>query len=201
MREFELTKKLGILLHLKHWQIFLLFFSPLILLGLFAFMITVVPISSDILLLINPILMLAFTFLYFGLVWVYGVNLHKKLPKDTNMKIRRFKLFFSITAVYPIVFFTITFLLFFEINVLFLLFLFFIIAIPLHLFVLFSSVYTFIFMAKELRSVEMQKEATFRDYVETLILLSIFFPLGVWIIQPKINKIFSNEKTGTIQMP
>jgi hypothetical protein len=37
---------------------------------------------------------------------------------------------------------------------------------------------------------ELQKEADFNQYMPELLLLC-FFAIGVWIIQPRINKIFS----------
>jgi hypothetical protein len=46
------------------------------------------------------------------------------------------------------------------------------------------------FASKSLKAVELQRTVTFRDYVADFFLFW-FFPIGVWFIQPKINKIFN----------
>ncbi|MNL47293.1 hypothetical protein D3C87_1700740 [compost metagenome] len=64
--------------------------------------------------------------------------------------------------------------------------------IPLHLFSIFCLIYTLYFNAKSLKAVETRKPVTFSDFAGEFFLLW-FFPVGVWIIQPRINKIFSED--------
>jgi hypothetical protein len=55
---------------------------------------------------------------------------------------------------------------------------------------------TYLFMvwyiSKSLKTIELHKEAQFSEYILTLILLW-FVPLGIWVIQPRINKIFDPD--------
>lgn len=54
------------------------------------------------------------------------------------------------------------------------------------------------YISKSLRTVELQKEAQFSEYISTLIVLW-FVPVGIWIIQPRINKIFdSDSESGEV---
>jgi len=58
---------------------------------------------------------------------------------------------------------------------------------------LFCVFYIFYFNAKSLKAVELQRPVTFGDYIGEFFLL-LFFPIGVWIIQPRINKIFEEKE-------
>lgn len=61
--------------------------------------------------------------------------------------------------------------------------------------------YVFYFMAKALKSVETQSEVSFTDCIGDFMLL-IFLPIGIWFIQPRINKIFAAEpEPETINIP
>jgi hypothetical protein len=57
---------------------------------------------------------------------------------------------------------------------------------------MFFIFYSLYFIAKELKSVELQKPVTFSDFAGEFFLLW-FFPIGIWIIQPRINKIFESK--------
>jgi len=63
--------------------------------------------------------------------------------------------------------------------------------IPIHLFSMFCIFYCMYFIAKEFKSVEVQKPVTFSDFAGEFFLLW-FFPVGIWILQPRINKIFQS---------
>ncbi len=52
--------------------------------------------------------------------------------------------------------------------------------------------YCAFFVAKALKSVEQDRSATLKEYAWD-ILLFLFFPVGVWYLQPRINKIFSDQ--------
>jgi len=66
------------------------------------------------------------------------------------------------------------------------------ILIPLHLFAMVCAFYCFSFVAKCLARVETGKAQPFSKYAGTFLLLW-FFPLGVWIIQPKINRLYREQ--------
>ena len=61
------------------------------------------------------------------------------------------------------------------------------ILIPLHLFSMFCMFYLLYFCSKTIKSIELKREALFGDYIGEFLLLW-FFVIGIWIIQPKINK-------------
>ena len=60
--------------------------------------------------------------------------------------------------------------------------------------------YSVIFVAKILQTVELQKvkrEVKFSDYAGEFFAL-LYFPIGLWWIQPRINKIFSKDQAYPI---
>src|SRR5215472_11683248 len=60
---------------------------------------------------------------------------------------------------------------------------------PLHLFAMLCLIYSYRFVAKSLALQEKCRFLTFLDYYRSFFLLW-FFPIGVWCIQPKINKLY-----------
>ncbi|MBV6645062.1 MAG: hypothetical protein KI790_06420 [Cyclobacteriaceae bacterium] len=52
--------------------------------------------------------------------------------------------------------------------------------------------------SKALRTVEQGTEATFGQYLK-YVLLTIFWPIGIWWIQPKLNRIIAENTTGNIR--
>ena len=63
---------------------------------------------------------------------------------------------------------------------------------PFHLFSIFSSFYSFYIEAKLLKTVEIQQKAEINNYIREFILFWIFI-IGIWFIQPRINRIFEQE--------
>ena len=64
--------------------------------------------------------------------------------------------------------------------------------IPLHLFSMSCIFYCLYFNAKALKTVEWQKPVTFSDFAGEFFLIW-FFPIGIWIIQPRINQLFDTN--------
>jgi len=54
----------------------------------------------------------------------------------------------------------------------------------LHILSMFGLIYSFFYVAKTFKTVELQREVSFSDFAGDFFLL-LFFPIGVWIIQPK----------------
>jgi hypothetical protein len=52
-----------------------------------------------------------------------------------------------------------------------------------------SYVYCHIYVSRLLKSVELGKRVQVADFFGDFILI-LFFPIGVWIIQPRVNKLF-----------
>ncbi|MEJ2004976.1 MAG: hypothetical protein P8X57_08460 [Cyclobacteriaceae bacterium] len=66
------------------------------------------------------------------------------------------------------------------------------IIIPFHLFAMFCIFYTLYYNAVTLRSIELNREPDMTEYAVEMILFWIW-PIGIWILQPRINAILSNE--------
>lgn len=64
----------------------------------------------------------------------------------------------------------------------------FLIIFPLHLFSMFCIFYLMYKAAKTIKIAEVQKPVSFGDFAGEFFLLW-FFPIGIWILQPKINKL------------
>lgn len=176
------------LLTLKHWQLFgLLMGLPLIFqfVAIGSFMTSV---NTTMFFIVFAIMMVFFGGLFFGWFYALGTNLHKKLPVTATMNLTRFKIFLFIPLAY------ILFLCVFMFGM----FLssdgqpnpaIFAIIVPLHLFSMFCIFYCLYFNAKALKTVEWQKPVTFSDFAGEFFLIW-FFPIGIWIIQPRLNKLF-----------
>ncbi len=195
----------------KHWQLFLLTFGIPMLLQFIGMGYLISNISTqtnpDFRNIINyigfsPFIMIIFTAIFYGWFWSIAIGLQNKLPKNINMKIKRFKIFFFV----PIIYYTLFTLAFVWIitsiitsetmenelvfNPTFIAGLLLII-IPLHLFSIFCMFYSLYFAAKTLKTVELQRETSFSDFAGEFVSIW-FYPIGIWIIQPKINKIIED---------
>lgn len=147
-----------------------------------------------------PVMMVVFMTAFF--VWFYtlGTRLHARLPQGVNLKINLFRLFLLLPAIYIMVLMAGMFSFFNGIintgpsdpafnpasiaGIMSIVF-------PLHLLCMFGMFYCLRFNAKALKSVELGRMAKFSDYVGEFFLLW-YFPVGLWILQPRINKIFDS---------
>ena len=188
-------------LKLKHWQLFgLLIGIPLVFQSVtIGSMMSSNGFTDSFLLF--PIMMILFVTLFFSWFYAIGTNLHKKLPPTVNMKLGRFKLFLFIPVAYMLLISIYMVSIYSRdltagvqpgLGIAALI-------VPLHLFSMFCIFYCLHFVAKELKAVEWQRPVTFSDFAGEFFLIW-FFPLGVWNIQPRINKLFntSSENSETI---
>jgi hypothetical protein len=127
--------------------------------------------------------------------WFYSVvvNLNKKTPDTVMMNLTKFKCLFFIPIICAFLGYILSYFFLFnfvsnggQVN----LAAFIPIIIIFVLFQMFCSFYCIYFASKSLKTVELQRTVTFKDYVAEFFLF-LFFPIGVWFIQPKINKIFN----------
>ncbi|MCD4705291.1 hypothetical protein K8R66_04430 [bacterium] len=130
--------------------------------------------------MIMPLIMLIFMALFISWFYTLGTGLYYKLPQGNNLNVKFFKFNLIYTIIYSIVF---------MVNFGFggivnfgLLFLF-------HLYAMFGIFYGLYFISKTLVSVEKQQIAKFGDYFDVLFMFW-FFPIGIWVLQPRIIKIF-----------
>lgn len=186
----------------KHWQLFLLTFGiPMII--QFVMMGTIFTNvgsenSPDPTFMLNyikffPIMMLIFMGVFFGWFWSVAVGLQRKVPEDVKMKVKKFKIFFFIPMAY--IFFMIL-LMGIQMNGLMtngtepsggLIGGLAAVIVPLHLFSMFCIFYSLYFVAKTFKTVELQREVKFSDFAGEFFMIW-FYPIGIWIVQPKINK-------------
>ncbi len=195
---------MNLFLRAKHWQLFLLSFGiPMLLeiimmVGIFSHLMAhpgAAPNVPDILndIKLFPIIMLLFMGVLLGWQWSVAVGMQKMVPAAVKMKVTKFKVFFFIPVVYiTLIMITVFFALSSNFPDLvdsgFRIFIPFLIIFPLHLFSMFCLFYCLYFVAKTLKTVELQREVSFNDFVGEFF-LSWFFPIGVWILQPRINKL------------
>lgn len=192
----------------KHWQVFLLTF---VLPFLFQIVMTgaviiqfqslepgeVPKFPSNLFLLFAIVMLLYITFL-FGWYWSIAIGLKEKLPQELKLKYERFKVFFFSPLVYFILFgffmsyFSELILNGEEPNFVFLLPIFLLVFL-LHFYSMFCMIFIMYFTAKTIKSIELQREAHFSDYVLEFFLVW-FLPVGIWILQPKINSFLSEGK-------
>lgn len=215
---------INLFLRAKHWQLFLLIFAlPMLLHMVFVGIVMSRAVAND-----NPaeifglfkwfpVLMIVYTFGLFGWLWSVGVGLQKHLPEGVTMKVGRFKIFLGIAMAYIILLscwmayffgYVVDDLIQYQefgehqappdlsflkwLTVIF----------PMHIFSMFAIFYSFYFNAKTFRSIELGRQARSDDYLGQFFLFWFWF-VGVWIMQPKINKIVdgtlkrSTERSGT----
>ena len=201
-------------LQLKHWQIFVITFA----LPFFLYLVAIVVMMATVFANVNsPNPLEAFSLGQFGLLglvalvwiaalvttvsWVFNVatGLYRKLPPGNPMKIRRFYFAFFYPMVYAIVVWSVMLVFISQANTMeakgdaqgFPMFLAY---IPFLFIFHFGAIaclfYIIYFIAKSLKSVELQREALAKDYTAEFVLIWFSF-IGIWFIQPRINEIFS----------
>ncbi len=181
-------------LKIKHWQLFILFIGIFIItqVGL-----NFMPINRKLLLqlfnlpIILPVMIVLLLWLY-----VVGVNLYKTLPTNVKMNFTLFKiaLLGSLLCTFFIGFFFIKLINSPIAENTPSHFSFFLSIIPFHLLSSLCILYCIYFNAKALKSVELKGEANLNEYIAEIILFAIL-GVGLWIIQPRINKIFEKPKS------
>lgn len=192
---------MDIFLRAKHWQLFLLTFGiPMLL--------QIVMIFSIFLNFGHPneaaifnnffrfsmVIMPLFMGMMLGWQWSVAMRLQKYLPAGIKMKTTRFKIFFFIPVIYITVIVLLVFIALPHISSAELpgsgFFIVFACILPIHLFAMFCIFYCLYFVAKTIKTVELQRETSFSDFTGEFF-LAWFFPVGVWILQSKINKLIA----------
>lgn len=157
-----------------------------------------------------PLIMLLYMIGFFGWVCSVGIGLQKHLPVGVTMKVGRFKLFLGIAISYLVLLSCWIGYIFgymaddivqyqegvSEIAPDYSFLKWLGVIIPLHFFSMFAIFYSFYFNAKTLRSIELGREANSEEYLGHFFLFWFWF-IGVWILQPTINKITD----GTFEIP
>ena len=174
-------------LRAKHWQIFILVFGVYFV-GLMAqSSILASPRAQEVFskggLLAGLVTALA-TLGLFVWFWSLGSYFNSIVQPELRMKSG----FFRVALIYPPFFFVFSIATFqssspglFGLSIL------------LNLFAMVCMFYLFYFVSKSLVLAETSKQASFYDYAGPFFLLW-FFPVGVWIVQPRVNRLYAEGK-------
>lgn len=187
-----------IFLKAKHWQIFMVTIGLQVILEIIAIPFMVIGNNPMVILKIVPIMMIFVSAGYFGWSWAVAINLQEKLSDDLKISVKRFKTFLLIPIIYFVIFFV-----FIDLKMsdaienrtgpdpaIFAWF------VPFQLFAMFCIFYCLYFVSKIFKTVELQQKVTFTDFAGEFFMIWGFF-IGIWIIQPKINKMM--EDKGNVQ--
>lgn len=146
-----------------------------------------------------PIMMFVFMFAVLGWIWSIANGLHSKLPDDVKLNIRSFRMYFLFAMGYCLFLSCwLSYIIFAgeQLNA---------IEIPgllglllsLHLLSMICIVMGIRFAAKTIKSIELGRMAKFNDYIAEFFLIW-FSPVGVWILQPRLNKMMEQENYGSL---
>lgn len=97
--------------------------------------------------------------------------------------------FFLFSLIYPPLYLS-AFIVFFQNPVPLLLF-------PLHVLAMFCMLYSIYFVSKSLILAESGESVSFYDYAGSFFLIW-FFPIGVWVVQPRINRLYVGKKNAEL---
>ncbi|MFA8299774.1 MAG: hypothetical protein ACEPOV_06410 [Hyphomicrobiales bacterium] len=204
-----------VLLKIKNWQLFIIFCVipvlidkiPISLLDLNTVKIwrfhSVIPFNS-----LFSFFFYLFILMIIVILWFHSISigLQRKLPKGIKMNVKRFKICFVLSFfVIPINMILGYFVVLHGIYVqavpsssenlthmgFFLII--FLLSIPVYIVSIFILFYQVYFAAKISKITELQREVHFYEYTNEF-LLFWFFPVGVWFLQPKINKFMKTHK-------
>ena len=177
------------LLRAKHWQIFVLAYG-------LHFTSTIIFLTFPIGALLEVMLCTLMLFISITVLWHYavGASLQQTIPEE----LRRATGFFKIALVALIAFMGIIFILPVSGMLIALLATTLggrILISLLILFITFCLVYTLYYSAKILKSAELQRQTDFSDFSKEFFLIW-FLPIGIWILQPRINKLVQPVSAG-----
>lgn len=185
------TKSIMIkLLKIKHWQLFGLLYGLKEIQGLILVLINFLNfrlINSS--LIITQILSILIMGVYFGWLYTLGINLHKMLPASVSMNLTLFKFSFLIPCL-------LMSLIAWFLDIILIMIGYGVVMGgemgPLFfglILILIAMYFPISFIAKALKSIELQRPVEQHEYYREFFLILIF-PIGIWFIQPRINKIF-----------
>jgi hypothetical protein len=170
------------LIRAKHWQIFIIVFA---LPALFDLILKALISEDDNLIFFHYFdLWLSdyFVLCIFGWTYAIGIGLQSEIPLPLRMKVSRFKASLVVSSVYIIFMQAFSKYIFPEdslininkVNI-------------LNILPFLCIFYAFLITAKTIKTVQLQRKVIFWEYaLESLMIF--FFPIGIWILQLRINR-------------
>jgi hypothetical protein len=182
------------LLRLKHWQLFLLTWGVPLAINIYSF------VDITIIFRLFPAMMFVFMIMVFGWIWTISTVLHKQLPPGVDLNLRQFQIMFAVPIVYCLfILGWINFASFtgqsgegnsigvaLTVSI-----------IVLHLLSIACILLGVRFAAKTLKSIELGRLAKFGDYAGEFFMIW-FSPIGIWILQPRLNRLTSHSTQDNI---
>jgi hypothetical protein len=172
----------------KHWQIFSMFLGMFVVTEAATFGSLVAPAKSPEEATVTMLLTAALTALWMlcFLSWLWAVGSFLTTVVQPALRFRTRFLLFSV--IYSSVYAFGAGMIFQSLNTTLIG-----VVIPLRLFAMYCIFYCLVFVAKNLVMAESGKRATFYDYAGPFFLLW-FFPIDVWFIQPRINRLYAEKR-------
>ncbi|UYZ59832.1 hypothetical protein [Hymenobacter latericus] len=175
------------LLSLKHWQLFLLSFIAPFLIQAVATTLSFGSASPDMSIFLagfvaSTSLMMSVLFAWY---WAAGTTLSRLLPGTVAAHPNRIRLALLVPVVYMLAILALVagVVQQSEVNPAWAA-----LIVPLHLLSMGCIFYSIYQVARSLKAAEVQRPVGFGEFVADLLLLW-FFPAGVWLIQPRLNKL------------
>lgn len=179
-------------LKLRAWQLFVILvglpfcFSALLVSPL----ISSNQVNAEVLFTVVPLFVLVYGGIIFLWFWALGVGLNELIPEKIRPRAKFFKFGVMYSAAYMVLFQTVFLL---SVNGHKIDDLLPIVAL-MHLFAMYCMFYSIHFISKNLVTHEQQREVEFESYSVVFFLLWLF-PIGVWFIQPRLNKLYESTKS------
>lgn len=128
------------------------------------------------------------------MVWIGSIGLFLNTLKEPSSRSKT--TFFWFALIYPLLYIPVFFALFFSSSTPVSAWL----IVPAHLFAAFCILYAMYFASKRLAIAEASRPVTFYDCAGPLFLIW-FFPLGVWFVQPRINRLYAKSRDPQGSIP
>ncbi|HUH50902.1 MAG TPA: hypothetical protein VLZ11_02265 [Flavobacterium sp.] len=186
----------------KHWQLFILtlgipfVFETAMSITMFSTLYSDVfgdPTELFHLMKFLPVIMLVYTAVFYGWFWSIAIGLQKQVPVHIKMKTKKFKIWFFIPLVYLLLnaVFVIAVLNGYYLSLIDTdassISIMITIMLLLNFIAMFGIFYAMYFVAKTFKTVELQKEVRFAEFTGEFLMIWFYF-VGIWFLQPKINK-------------
>jgi hypothetical protein len=184
------------ILKAKHWQLFVILSGIPLLLSIITGLILISnfnnpeELNNSFLDNLTPIVQTISTIIYFYWMWSITFGLKNRIPSELNFNFKKFKNWYYAGITFTIIF-TFDSLSIRNLNHGSTLNRMILIMYILYIYCLFYCLFT---ASKIYKSIILQKKVKLSEYIGEAILFSVI-PIGIWIIQPKLNSLTREKQT------